>query len=96
MFNCCKSIGMNKSNDSDSPPSYPFKIPYARPEKNNRKFQDAVVECVIQKIKGHFLKLGKPEWGLLFENVFPNTLDTTVFYSLGDTFIITGDIPAMW
>lgn len=36
----------------------------------------------------------------LFENCYPNTLDTTVFYreedGAEDTFIITGDIDAMW
>lgn len=31
--------------------------------------------------------------------LFPNTLDTTVFYESepeDDTFVVTGDIPAMW
>ena len=36
----------------------------------------------------------------MFEKCFPNTLDTTLFFdgqsSLPDTFIITGDIDAMW
>ena len=37
----------------------------------------------------------------MFENCFPNTLDTTVHYSVGedgedDTFVYTGDIHAMW
>lgn len=73
-----------------------FEIPFSRPEKDKRKFHDVVVESVIEKVKAHFLQDGNPELGLLFENVFPNTLDTTVFHSQGDTFIITGDIPAMW
>ncbi|GMH59810.1 hypothetical protein TrRE_jg10149, partial [Triparma retinervis] len=35
--------------------------------------------------------------GRLFSNTFPNTLDTTVgFHSSSDTFVITGDINAMW
>jgi meiotically up-regulated gene 157 (Mug157) protein len=42
---------------------------------------------------------------MLFENCLPNTLDTTVYFSNGsnsitgerlDTFIVTGDIDAMW
>lgn len=32
----------------------------------------------------------------LFLNCFLNTIDTTVLYEENDTFIITGDIPAMW
>ncbi|KAA6305096.1 hypothetical protein EZS27_043253, partial [termite gut metagenome] len=36
----------------------------------------------------------------MFENCFPNTLDTTVYYRLidgkPDTFVYTGDIHAMW
>jgi meiotically up-regulated gene 157 (Mug157) protein len=41
--------------------------------------------------------------GTLFENCLPNTLDTTVLYAtdgtdntLLDSFVITGDIPALW
>ena len=71
-------------------------IPYSRPDFRERKFTDLVVEQVIERVKTHFLELKRPERGALFENVFPNTLDTTVFYNDVDTFIITGDIPAMW
>jgi meiotically up-regulated gene 157 (Mug157) protein len=44
--------------------------------------------------------LGDTELAWLFGNCFPNTLDTTVNYSekdnRPDTFVITGDIHAMW
>jgi len=44
--------------------------------------------------------ISDPELAWLFENCFPNTLDTTVTYTepegKPDTFIITGDIHAMW
>lgn len=40
---------------------------------------------------------------VLFTNCLPNTLDTTVYYTPAgspfnkpDTFVLTGDIPAMW
>jgi uncharacterized protein len=46
------------------------------------------------------LTTGNKEIGWLFENCFPNTLDTTVDFSLAggrpDTYVITGDIDAMW
>lgn len=32
----------------------------------------------------------------IFLNCFINTIDTTVIYNEDDTFVITGDIPAMW
>jgi hypothetical protein len=45
-------------------------------------------------------EVASPELGWLFENCFPNTLDTTVTFSerngRPDTFVITGDIHAMW
>lgn len=38
-----------------------------------------------------------PQWGKIFKNVFSNTLITTVDRVTEDeTYIITGDIPAMW
>lgn len=68
-----------------------------RPPPAQRRFTSAVVEARIAQIKA---KIGDPELAWLFENCFPNTLDTTV--QLGtlrgkpDTFIVTGDIDAMW
>ena len=45
-------------------------------------------------------RVGNAELAWLFENCYPNTLDTTVTFQDGlegaDTFVITGDIPAMW
>lgn len=39
----------------------------------------------------------RPELAALFRNCFPNTLDTTTTLEEdGTTFILTGDIPAMW
>src|SRR5690606_1852066 len=62
-----------------------------------RKFTDELIESTIVRIKS---KCVDKELGWLFENCFPNTLDTTVDYELlngkPDTFVITGDIDAMW
>lgn len=55
------------------------------------------MERTIQRVQG---ELADPELATLFENCFPNTLDTTVDYGdvdgRPDTFVITGDIEAMW
>ncbi len=69
-----------------------------RPQKGERLFHSKVVERQIAKIKAQ-LTNRKLAW--MFENCFPNTLDTTVHYRTGedgkhDTFVYTGDIHAMW
>ena len=68
-----------------------------RPKPADRKFTSKAVEATIQKVKAD---IKDPEIAWLFENCYPNTLDTTVNYSekdgKPDTFVITGDIFAMW
>jgi uncharacterized protein len=68
-----------------------------RPPVKQRLFHSKAVEETINEI-GSFL--GDTELAWLFGNCFPNTLDTTVYYnkkeSRPDTFVITGDIHAMW
>lgn len=68
-----------------------------RPRLGRRGFSSPAVEAEIARVKA---KIADPELAWLFENCYPNTLDTTV--QLGevdgkpDTFVITGDIDAMW
>jgi uncharacterized protein len=68
-----------------------------RPPVGQRKFASKTVEETIVHVKAHIYD---PELAWMFENCYPNTLDTTV--EVGgtdeqlDTFIITGDIDAMW
>jgi len=68
-----------------------------RPEISERKFTSEAVESLIVEIKS---AIKDQEIAELFENCYPNTLDTTVSYSNSngtpDTFVITGDIEAMW
>jgi meiotically up-regulated gene 157 (Mug157) protein len=65
-----------------------------RPEAGKRKFVSAAVEEVITRVAAN---ITDPELALLFTNCFPSTLDTTVTsVTQGDTFVITGDITAMW
>jgi meiotically up-regulated gene 157 (Mug157) protein len=62
-----------------------------------RKFVSHAVEETISRVKAG---IGDPELAWMFENCYPNTLDTTVQFSetagRPDTFIVTGDIDAMW
>lgn len=68
-----------------------------RPKLSDRKFISAAVENTIKTIKK---SITDPELAWMFENCFPNTLDTTVkFYHKNNkpfTYVITGDIDAMW
>ncbi|OPZ31844.1 MAG: hypothetical protein BWZ00_00365 [Bacteroidetes bacterium ADurb.BinA174] len=68
-----------------------------RPPVNKKKFISKAVEATIARVKPK-IKDEKLAW--MFENCFPNTLDTTVNFSMKngkpDTFVITGDIDAMW
>ena len=74
----------------------PCAMPPARPAPADRKFVSASVEAYIAAALPRF---ADPNLATLFSNTLPNTLDTTVFLhnaSAPDTFIVTGDILAMW
>ena len=65
-----------------------------RPDAGKRLFKSKAVEKEITRVK-KLLTNAKLAW--MFENCFPNTLDTTVhFDGKNDTFVYTGDIHAMW
>lgn len=68
-----------------------------RPAPAERRFTSRAVERTIERVKK---ELADPELAALFEGCFPNTLDTTVDHGdvdgRPDTFVITGDIEAMW
>ena len=71
-------------------------FPVVRTPLEKRKFRSESVEQLIKEISS---SIGNKEVAWLFENCFPNTLDTTVdFTKTGspDTYVITGDIDAMW
>jgi uncharacterized protein len=72
-------------------------FPVVRTAIAQRKFSSKVVEQAITEFKS---KVKDPELGWLMENCFPNTLDTTVTFKTKnnkpDTYVITGDIDAMW
>ena len=68
-----------------------------RPPRAQRRFTSPAVERRLAEVKRD---IADPKLARLFENCYPNTLDTTV--ELGtldgrpDTFVVTGDIDAMW
>lgn len=72
-------------------------FPTVRTAEAKRRFKSVAVERAIAQIKS---SIGNPELAWMFENCFPNTLDTTVEFEMvngrPDTYVITGDIDAMW
>jgi len=70
-----------------------------RPAPEKRLFRSEAIEKQILDLKSKLTAIN-PKLYWMFVNCFPNTLDTTVWYSNesgdDDTFVITGDIEAMW
>jgi meiotically up-regulated gene 157 (Mug157) protein len=68
-----------------------------RPAPADRKFSSSVIEAAIERVRRECPDKALAE---MFANCFPNTLDTTVKLAEKnghpDTFVITGDIDAMW
>jgi uncharacterized protein len=72
-------------------------FPVVRVPESKRKFKSPAVERTIARVRS---TLRNRELAWMFENCFPNTLDTTVDFDVvdgrPDTYVITGDIDAMW
>ncbi|KAI9267691.1 hypothetical protein EDC94DRAFT_601702 [Helicostylum pulchrum] len=77
-------------------------LPFQRPVEACRKFTSSIIESVISNVTS---KISDLDLAQLFANTFPNTLDTTVqstaCLAVADncvplSYIITGDINAMW
>lgn len=68
-----------------------------RPPIKDRKFVSKAVEAKIAEVKA---AIKDQELAWMFENCYPNTLDTTVEIGKrdgkADSFVITGDIKALW
>lgn len=69
-----------------------------RPAEADRLFTSEMIEKTIRDVQKKLKSNPKLAW--MFANCFPNTLETTIHYRLidgeDDTFVYTGDIPAMW
>jgi uncharacterized protein len=75
-----------------------FKNLKSRPPVKDRLFTSEVVESEIGQVAA---KIKDLNFRRMFEQCLPNTLDTTTYYQEDkngkpDTYIVTGDIPAMW
>lgn len=72
-------------------------FPVVRVPENQRRFRSKAVEKIIADLQKN---TANKELAWLFGNCFPNTLDTTVEFDTidgqPDTYVITGDIDAMW
>ena len=72
-------------------------FPVVRVAPDKRHFQSPAIEAAISEFQNH---VADPKLDWLFNNCFPNTLDTTVTTETENgrpsTYVITGDIDAMW
>jgi uncharacterized protein len=71
-------------------------VPSGRPSFKDRTFSSPAINTLIEELKPLF----KDEnMATLFSNCLPNSLDTTILHHTTDpldSFVITGDIKAMW
>ena len=91
---CRASADMHMTAASDN-----TRLVSKRPKMEERLFVSDAVEKKIKEVRQLIKDNAYLAW--MFENCFPNTLDTTVHYTDGgdgkeDTFVYTGDIHAMW
>ena len=79
-------------------PEEPLTYEDKRPAPQDRLFVSDAVEADIERVVA---MLENPRLKWMFANCYPNTLDTTVHPvessdGQSDTYVYTGDIPAMW
>lgn len=75
-----------------------FKNLTSRPPIKSRLFHSQSVENAIETVSS---RIKDPDIRRMFTQCLPNTLDTTIYYiedsnGLPNTYVVTGDIPAMW
>ncbi|HVY50874.1 MAG TPA: glycoside hydrolase family 125 protein [Devosia sp.] len=72
-------------------------VPWERPAPSERAFSSRAIEA---RIEAAAARIADPQLRRLLENALPNTLDTTIVAAgtdeRPDTFVLTGDIHAMW
>ncbi|GJJ07348.1 hypothetical protein Clacol_001549 [Clathrus columnatus] len=73
----CPDYTTFSSSPQGNPSAGPLGLPFMRPSSECRTFTSTAVEKVISDMKE---RIKDPDLARLFENTFPNTLDTTVKY----------------
>ena len=97
--NAVAGMALSASN-AEAAPADNTRYTCQRPKEADRLFVSDAIEKKIREVKRLIRENARLAW--MFENCFPNTLDTTVHYDAGegdgkeDTFVYTGDIHAMW
>ncbi len=83
---------VNKDEETRGP-----ELPNGRPARGDRHFSSPAVDELIPRLQRC---IADPALPAIFANCFPNTLDTTVwpgrYEGKPDTYVVTGDIDAMW
>ncbi len=94
---CTRTISHAAPQVAPSPMNSSISFPTVRVAPEKRHFQSPAIEAAISEFQNH---VADPKLGWLFNNAFPNTLDTTVTLETENnrpsTYVITGDIDAMW
>jgi uncharacterized protein len=96
----CPDYSSYSLDRNGKPSAGKYQLAFQRPAPECRTFNLSEVEAAIVRMKGI---ITDPDLFRLFENSFPNTLDTAIkakrtVPTTGEdlTFVITGDINAMW
>ncbi|KAI8145693.1 meiotically up-regulated gene 157 protein [Fennellomyces sp. T-0311] len=98
----CPSNYANYAQEFHEPGSGgPLNLPFQRPVEACRRFTSNVINSAIESLSS---KIADVDLARLFTNAYPNTLDTTIQSTscINSTecsplsFVITGDIHAMW
>ncbi|KAJ6452377.1 Six-hairpin glycosidase-like protein [Mycena vitilis] len=90
----CEDFASYSTRAEGIPSKGPLGLPLMRPAAGCRTFNSSAVEKVIVNMTS---RMKDPDLARLFENTYPNTLDTTIkWFNDNLTFVVTGDIPAEW